>query len=428
MDKDAAVTRIAFPTNPDIVVIGAGAAGIAAGKTILKSGRTVAIIEAADRIGGRAHTDASIFGIPYDIGAHWLYYGETSPHLEYGRKNGFAMYHCPEDAILYIGNRKATNEEQAAFDAAEKRAFAAISKAGQQEKDVSPASIMPDMGEWHDTVHLVIGPYEIAKDFDHFSCADFFNIFRGTKYYCKEGYGALLAHSAKDVPVHLSAKVEKIKWGRQGVSIETTQGDLSAKACIVTVSTGVLANEEIRFDPPLPLAKQESFHGISMAIYNHIALQFRQNFFGIGGDGYLIYKINSKGAKSPKGMMALVNVSGSNLSYADVGGEFARALEKEGRAASIDFALSELRKIFGSEVDRQFIKADATAWGLNPLFHGSYASAEPGKFGMRNVLRESVGERIHFAGEACSETNWATVAGAHNSGVTAAKSVLSAIG
>ena len=124
----------------------------------------------------------------------------------------------------------------------------------------------------------------------------------------------------------------------------------------------------------------------------------------------------------------MVNASGGNLSYADVGGEFARALEKEGREASMDFALSELRKIFGSEVDRQFIKADATAWGLNPLFHGSYASAEPGKFGMRNVLRESVGGRIHFAGEACSETNWATVAGAHNSGVATAESVLSAMG
>ena len=422
------LSRADFPANPDVVVIGAGAAGIAAGKTILESGRTVAIIEAADRIGGRVVSDTSTFGIPYDAGAHWLHYGETNPFLKYGEDNGFTMYKSPADRILYIGSRPATKEEYATFESAEDNTYAAIEKAGQRGKDVSPASVVPNIGEWHDTVHLAVGPYEMAKDYDHFSCQDWFNSEDGTDYYCKEGFGALFAHSAKDVPVRLSAKAEKIKWGGQGVSIETTQGDLSAKACIVTVSTGVLANEEIHFDPPLPLAKQESFHGISMGIYNHIALQFRQNFFGINEDGYLLYKINSTGAKSSRGMITLVNASGGNLSYADVGGEFARALEKEGRAASIDFALSELRKIFGSEVDRQFIKADATAWGLNPLFHGSYASAEPGKYKMRSVLKQPVGERIFFAGEALSEDDWATVAGAHKSGVATAESVLSAMG
>ena len=420
-------SRAAVSTRPDVVVIGAGAAGIAAARTILDSGRTVAVVEAADRIGGRAYTDTSIFGVPYDMGAHWLTYGAANPLLKYGRDNGFTLYQAPTGRVVYVGNRRATKAEYAAFVAAEDAAYAAIIDAGRQEQDVSPAAVVPDGGEWHDTAHLTIGAYEMAKDYDHFSCADWFNSTSGTDYYCREGYGALVAHGAHDLPVHLSTKAEAVKWGGAGVSVATPRGAIAAKACIVTVSTGVLAQEEIRFDPPLPLAKRESFDGITMGVYNHVALQFRRNFFGIRDDGYLLYRIDSHGAKSPRGMATLVNAAGHPVSYADFGGEFARAMEQEGRAASIDFALAELRKIFGAEVDREFVTAHATAWGSDALFHGAYASAEPGKFKLRAVLREPVGERIYFAGEAVSEDEWATVGGAHKSGVATARRVLSAI-
>ena len=77
--------------------------------------------------------------------------------------------------------------------------------------------------------------------------------------------------------------------------------------------------------------------------------------------------------------------------------------------------------MFGAEVDRQLVKAHATAWGLEPLARGAYASAEPGRNDMRDVLREPVGDRLWFAGEACSEDDWATVAGAHKSGVETAR-------
>jgi len=160
-----------------------------------------------------------------------------------------------------------------------------------------------------------------------------------------------------------------------------------------------------------------------MGVTNHIALQFRENFFGIGDDGYLSYKIDSHAASSPRGMSLLVNISGSNLSYGDVGGEFARELEKEGVDGGIDFALGELRKIFGSKINQHFIKGDATRWGSDPLFRGSYATAEPGAYRYRSLLRESIGDRIYFAGEACSELHWSSVHGAYESGVRTVKSV-----
>lgn len=98
-----------------------------------------------------------------------------------------------------------------------------------------------------------------------------------------------------------------------------------------------------------------------------------------------------------------------------------------GQAAAIDFALQELRVIFGNAVERHFVKGVATNWGHNPLTLGAYASAAPGKYDQRRILRQPIGDRIWFAGEACSRLEWATVGGAHDSGIEVATKVASAL-
>ena len=165
-----------------------------------------------------------------------------------------------------------------------------------------------------------------------------------------------------------------------------------------------------------------------MGHYNHIALQFSENFFETGPDEYLLYRLDSHGAASPRGMGMVTNLSGTNLSIGDVGGGFAAELEEAGEAAAVDFGLSELRKIFGSVVDRSFIKGRYTRWGKNPYTFGSYASAEPGAFKQRKALRQSVGNRLFFAGEACHKEEWSTVSGAHKSGISVAKTVAKKVG
>ena len=416
--------RAAAAAEPDVVIIGAGAAGIAAARTLRAAGRGVTVIEADSRIGGRIHTDTTIFGLPFDIGAHWLHNAEVNPFVTYGQEKGFTLYEAPGNGALYVGDREATSDEYRAFDVAMARAYRAIERAGAAGRDVSPARVVPDLGLWQDLVHLVIGPNRLGKDFDRFSCADWYSGTEGRDWFCEEGYGALWAHSATDVPVELSTRAETVKWGGKGVAVETDRGTISAKACIITASTGVLARQAIRFDPALPSEKGEAFNGITMGLYNHIALRFSEDFFGLGDDGYLFYRPEPRDAPYPKGLGLLTNASGSNLTYADVGGGFAHELEAEGRDAAIDFALSELRKIFGARVDRAFVKGHATTWGQNTLTYGSYASAEPGAYRLRAVLREPVGERLWFAGEACHETEWATVAGAHKSGIAVARDVL----
>ena len=422
----ASLSMLSLPaasSNPDVVVIGAGVAGLSATATLLSLGKSVVCIEASNRIGGRAHTDQEIFGVPYDMGAHWLHRGLKSPFLSYGQENGFDLYRSPDRTVHYVGDRLATGTERKGYTAAYRKAISAISKAGAAGRDVAPASVMPDLGPWADTVHMQIGAYEMGKDFDSFSCADWYNSEDGADWYCREGLGALVAHRYAGVPVQLQTAARKVKWGRRGVEIETSKGTLSAKACIITVSTGVLASDAVQFEPKLPVPTLEAFNGISMGTYNHIALQFRENFFGIGDDGYVVYKLDDQGAKSPSGMGLLVNIAGTNLTFADVGGAFGEELQAAGRDAAVDFALGELKSVFGAQVEADLIKAHVTAWGRNPLTRGSYASAAPGAFPMRDVLRAPIGNRLFFAGEATSVDEWATVAGADKEGVRVAKAV-----
>ena len=164
----------------------------------------------------------------------------------------------------------------------------------------------------------------------------------------------------------------------------------------------------------------EAFHGISMGVYDHIALLFDENVLGTGPDEYLLYNADTHGEHSPALMGLLTNVSGTGLTLADVGGDFAMELENAGGEAAIDFAKSELRKIFGAAIDKHLVKAHFTRWGHNTLTRGSYASALPGAYRLRSVLRRPVGDRVWFAGEACSTDEWATVAGAHKVGVRVA--------
>ena len=118
-----------------------------------------------------------------------------------------------------------------------------------------------------------------------------------------------------------------------------------------------------------------------------------------------------------------IRIKAEMIDHSRVGGEFARELEKEGVDGGIDFALGELRKIFGSKIDQHFIKGDATRWGSDPLYYRSYASAEPGAHRYRKHLRKPIGDRIYFSGEACSKLHWSTLHGSYETGVRAAKSV-----
>lgn len=406
--------------NPQVVIVGAGAAGLSAARTLMNAGLTVAVLEASDRVGGRAHTDTRVFGVPFDVGAHWLHYGSSNPYLKYAQNNGYTTSLAPEKYRLFIDSQEMTDSQIDSFWDTYANVHRKLGQAGKRRLDISAQDAISGMqGAWIDTAKFMIGPWSMGKEFSDFSALDWWESTDGEDYICKEGYGTLIANQAAGIPVSLNSAVSKIDWSGTNISIETTEGGLTCEAVIVTVSTGALASSSIRFVPELPVSKQESFQKISMGAYEHIAIQFKEDFFELGPDGYVIFQMGAGG----QGFGTLTNASGTGLAYCDVGGTWARELVRESPQYRISYAVDELKKAFGSKVERNFLKGYATSWADNPWTYGSFASAEPGAHHLRRELRNSVADRIFFAGEACHRSQWATVGGAYLSGIEAANTV-----
>ena len=414
----AAPVTASVPSIADIVVVGAGAAGLAATRTLMEMGISVACIEAKNRIGGRAHTDHETFGVPYDRGCHWLSTSHVNPWIEFGQTSGYTIYPArPEDdERAFIDGRELTDQEWAALNDTWYAITGEIGDAGRSRQDVSPREVVTTTGPWAPLCESWIGPWEMGKDFDQFSCQDWWNSEGGESHFCTQGFGTLIHQYGSNIPVELNTPATLVRWGGDGVEVETPAGTIRARVAIVTVSTGVLAAEGIRFDPPLPVKKQESFHRVSMGIYNNIALQFSEDIFGFGADVYVDRQVESVEATG-----WLSNISGSNLMFGYSGGRFGRELERAGVDAAVNFGLSELRKILGSSIDKKFIKGDFTRWGEDPHSYGAYASADPGYYPMRRELNTPEADKIYFAGEACSGSLWATAAGALENGILAAQ-------
>jgi monoamine oxidase len=409
----------------DIIVVGAGVAGIAAARRIAAANRRVVVIEAADRIGGRCFTDTKTFGIPFDRGAHWLHTPDTNPVAKLAAAAKVDVYAAPPGQKVRIGRRNAREGELEDFLASLVRANRAIGEAARKG-DVPCARALPkDLLDWRSTVEFMLGPYTCAKDLSDVSAVDFARLSdRDSEAFCRQGVGSLIARLAERIPIELSAPVTRIDLSnRSGVEVVTARGRLTARAVIVTASTGVLAANKIKFDPDLPKRQVDAINGLKLGSYDHIALELPGNPLGLQRDDLVFEK--SENARTGA---ILANMGGSALCLVAVGGGFGRELSAQGEAAMVAFAQDWLVRLYGDDVKKAVKRTSATQWNDDPWVLGAFSAAAPGAQGARRVLMEPLRDRLWFAGEAVHETLWGTVGGAWASGERAAEAAMKRLG
>ena len=425
--------KISFAaSNPDVVVIGAGAAGLSATHELMKQGKSVICIEAMNRIGGRCYTDNSIFGVPYDMGAHWLHGYSHNQLAEYGKKHKdiFNIYKDRDESYrVYEGKKKLVWSEDAPLWSLYDKIKSIKNDNGT--KDVPLIDLIPEKlkkNEWFGTVQKILGTRDFDNQSPYDSNVNWKDPGEGDGF-CTQGYGTLLAHYRKDVPVKLNTVANEIKWDGKDIKVETNNGTITAKACIVTVSTGVLNAGKIKFTPDLPKKKYEAFDGISMSPYHRVTLQLKESFYedyGISSDTYWYKKVKNNYVNKqpyPKSSNGTLRVCYSNISFFSIKGQFATDMAKEGDQASVDFILNYLRSAYGSNFDKYFIKAHVSDWIDNPYTIGAYSGAIPGKAKLRKILKKSVKNKIFFAGEATAGAH-GCVHGADRSGKRVVKELL----
>jgi monoamine oxidase len=411
--------------NAEVVIIGAGAAGIAAARRLGAAGKRCVVFEAADAIGGRCITDTRTFGVPYDRGAHWIYAADINPLAKLALQSGLDIYPAPPGQRMRIGRRYAREGEMEDFLASLVRANTAVADAARKS-DVACAQVLPkDLGEWRPTVDFVLGPYGCGKDLTEVSTVDFARAAeRDNNAFCRQGFGALLVKLAAGLPVQLATPVTGMEyWSRQRLEVQTTKGVFRPAAVIVTASTNVLAAGKIKFAPELNKRQLDAVTKLKLGSHDHIALELTGNPLGLRADELAFEKTESKQTAA-----IFANVSGSTLCVIDVAGSFGRELSGKGEPAMIDFAITWLTGLYGTDFKNIVKRRHATRWDNEPWILGAVSAAAPGAQSARKIMQEPLSGRIFFAGEATHETMWGTVGGAWESGERAADAVVKLLG
>ncbi|MFL9827614.1 flavin monoamine oxidase family protein [Rhodoplanes sp. SY1] len=410
----------------DIVVIGAGAAGISAARRIAAAGRRVVIVEASDRIGGRCSTDTKIFGVPIDRGAHWLWGADFNPVTKLTAGTGLDVYAAPPGQRLRIGRRYGRESELEDFLAVLVRTNRAIVEAARGKADVSCLQALPkDLLDWRSTVDFVLGPLPYGKELRELSAVDVSKAMeRDTPAFCRQGAGALLARLADGLTVRLSTPATRINtWVRGKVEVETPRGTLVARAAIVTASTNVMAAGKIRFDPDLPKRHVDAFSRLALGSQDNVFLELEGAPLGPQRDDLIFEK-----ADSAETAVMLANVSGTSLCMVQLAGKLGRDLSGKGEAAMVDWSKEWLAKLYGADIKKAVRRTHATRWAQDLWVLGAASAASVGGAGSRTALTEPVRDRVWFAGEAVHETQWGTVNGAWLSGERAAEAAMRKFG
>jgi monoamine oxidase len=412
----AAVTPSGGPL--DAIIIGAGAAGIAAARRLAAAGRRYLVIEATDHVGGRCVTDTTSFGVPFDRGAHWIYLPDSNPLIKVAPRRG-DIYPASLSQKIRIGRRYAREGELEDYLSAQVRATRAIDDAGRKADSAAAPAMPADLGDWRATIEFVLGPYNCGKDLAQVSSFDFAKAAeRRSAAFCKPGFGALLASLAQGLAIQLSTPALSID-SRRGVTVETTGGTISATTAIVTVPTNVIASGAFKLSPD----RRDLFARLPLGSYDRIALELPGNPLGLESDD-LVFEKSSSGHTGA----ILVNAGATPLCFVDVAGAFGRDLSAQGEPAMFDFAVEWLGGLYGSEIKRAIGRKQATRWNAAPYALGAWSAALPGAQSARRSLMDRIGDDIWYAGEAAHESLWGTVGGAWESGERAADAVLRRIG
>jgi len=409
-----------MPSEVDIAVIGAGAAGLGAADVLAGARARFVVLEARERIGGRTRTVSPWRDLPIDLGAEWLHSADRNPLAQRFAAGGVAVDRTPSHWTRQAGGQHFPAADQAAF----RRAYAALddrlAQAAKLRLDRPASDYLAPGGRWNPLLDAVSGYYN-GVELDQLSVLDYdAYVDTGVNWRLPGGYGAALAALATG-EIRLGCDVRRIDHGGPRLRIITSRGELAAAAVIATVPTPILAGGRLAFSPALP-DKVEAAAGLPLGVANKVFIGLDQPD-ELPLEGHLFGDPHSAETGSYH-----LRPFGRPLIEAYLGGRSAASLEAEGAATMQAFAIGQLCGLLGSGFAGRARAFVSTAWRSDPFALGSYSHALPGHAADRARLAAPVDGRLFFAGEATSPDFFSTVHGAWQSGERAAREALAAIG
>jgi monoamine oxidase len=411
---------MSLPSEVDIAIIGAGAAGLGAARALENSGLSVIVLEARDRVGGRGHTIMAAPDITFDLGCGWLHSADQNSFVKIAEGLNFEIDKTRPPWREQGSHIGFPPQERVEFIAALDAFYARTEIAAENPHDTAASLYLEPGNRWNPMIDA-LSTYINGCELDQVSTQDT-NAYEDTEinWRVRRGYGALMTAYGASCPLAFNCEVTLIDHSGKRVRIETSQGTLSAASVIVTVPTNLLADEAIRFHPALP-AKVDAARGLPLGLADKVMLALDE-------PGTLPKDGNLRGATMRTAMGSYhLRPFGQACIEGYFGGRFARQLEEAGDGALAAEAIDEIAALLGNDFRKKLKPLAESRWSHDPFARGSYSHALPGHAGKRAVLAAPIDGRLFFAGEATSPNFFSTAHGARDSGERAAREVLASV-
>ncbi|KAL7001898.1 Lysine-specific histone demethylase 1 1 [Sarracenia purpurea var. burkii] len=438
----------------NVIIVGAGIAGLVAARQLIFLGFRVVVLEGRNRPGGRVRTKKMSGGnglvAAADLGGSVLTGINGNPLGVLARQLGFPLHKVRDICPLYLPDGRTVNPEiDSRVEVSFNKLLDRVCKLRQammeevKSADVSLGTVLEAFRHVYKVAedpqermllnwHLANLEYANATLMSNLSMAfwdqdDPYEM-GGDHCFIPGGNERFIRALAEDLPIFYERTVESIRYGVDGVLVYAGGQGYRGDMVLCTVSLGVLKKGYIDFVPELPQRKKDAIERLGFGLLNKVAILFPYDFWGgdIDTFGHLTEDSNMRGEFFL--FYSYSSVSGGPLLVALVAGEAAIRFEKMSPVEAVERVLDILKGIFnpkGIAVPSP-LQAVCTRWGQDRFAHGSYSYVAIGSSGDDyDILSESIGDgRVFFAGEATNKQYPATMHGSFLSGMREAANIL----
>jgi len=438
--------------NKNIIVIGAGIAGLAAARKLTDLGFNVTVLEASNRVGGRIKS-VDLDGNKVDHGASWIHGTRNNPLHSYANSLNLEMLSTDYDSgYLYdIDGTEITDEE---WKTVEKKLNELYNLAYDNtkisleellklfEKDLNLSDKLKRT--FYGTVRSEI-EIGYAVDAENISAVMLTSDdeFPGKQVIFKNGMDEITTNLAKNLNIVFETFVTKISYSADKVSVYTKNNNniplrRACNAChtnttaqlldydnvytadkvVVALPAGMLKNDIVVFEPTLSSQKLDAINGLGLGTMNKVILKFSENFWQKDGSFIEILKndyseIMEFFSPAPSGI--------ENILYAILAGKHARSIEQMKDSQVLDLIMTDLKAMYGNQIP-QPTYFHRTAWHTNPLSLGAYPHIKPNyDYNICDILAEPIDNKVFFAGDYILKKYMSTAHGSYMSGIKAAE-------
>lgn len=402
--------------NGNVIIVGAGAAGLYAAYLLKSKGVNVKVIEAANRIGGRMGKNSSFADFPIDIGAQWLH-GEKCILGDLVKKQNVEIELDDTDISYWYNNQivDALPKDIESLLNGGNEDISIKEFAHQQGFDASYDSIVEGIaGDYGADADLMSAQYAFEEE-RQWSSGD--NDYKFKKTFFDLINDFIVPSIEEDIV--LGMPINEIDYSGDQIVLTSNDGETyEADKVIVTVPITILQSQSIHFQPAIPSSQKEAIDKIGMGPGMKVFLKFTNQFYPdniLGGPVCAAYA-NEKIGKTGQDHVLLAFVMGDQAkNLSDLGDD----------QLIVNRLLEELDEFFEGQASASFIDAFVQDWTKDPYIQGAYSYSKVGIGEARQIAGQNLENKVYFAGEAMNlNGHHQTVHGAVESGYEQAMNIL----